>query len=654
MPRVFGYSGDGINGVLGALRRAGGDPAFVQARHEEAAAFMAVGHAKYTGGVGVVLATQGPGGVHLLNGLYDAKLDSQPVVALVGQQQRSALGSDYQQEVDLATLFHDVAPECAEMATSAEQVPMLLDRAFRTALATRSPSVVILPHDVQQLPAPDLDGEHGVMATTPGWRAPRVIPYDEDLRAAADVLNAGARVALLVGQGARAAQEDVVAVTEALGAGITTSLLGKPYVDESLPFVTGTMGHLGTTASADLMGRCDTLLIVGSNDPWSEFYPEPGQARAVQIDLDGRRIGRRYPIEVGLVGDAGETLRALLPLLERRDDRAWRHEVEEAVTRWHGLAAARAGLPTRGINPEGLVRELSDHLPEDAQVSLDVGSVVYWYARHLRLPRGVPAHLSSTLASMGSALPYGIAAKLAHPQRPLVALAGDGAMQMNGISELITAARLWKDWEDPRFVVCVLSNGDLAEVTWEQRETEGEPRYEASQALPSFPYARYAELLGLRGIRIDEPHDVAGAWRRGARGRSPRRDRGHRRSGRAAAPALPGGRGEARIHAPRSGAGRARRRARARVARAPCCAGGSYPLAPRRRFRHGESGYRGCMTNPQDTSTRREDDERQEAGEREQGVRTEDSRDLSSPQLTTDNDEPDEPRTPAGEPPPAP
>ena len=222
--------------------------------------------------------------------------------------------------------------------------------------------------------------------------------------------------------------------------------------------------------------------------------------------------GGDTPIEVGLVADAGETLRALLPLLERRFDDAWRHEVEEAVTRWHGLAAARAELPARGINPEGLVRALSDHLPENAQVSLDVGSVVYWYARHLRLPRDVPAHLSSTLASMGSALPYGIAAKLAHPERPLVALAGDGAMQMNGIAELITAARLWTDWDDPRFVVCVLSNGDLAEVTWEQRETEGEPRYEASQALPPFPYARYAELLGLRGIRIDEPHEVARAW----------------------------------------------------------------------------------------------------------------------------------------------
>ena len=513
VPRVFGYSGDGMNAVLGALRRAGGDPAFVQARHEETAAFMAVGHAKYTGGVGVVLATQGPGAVHLLNGLYDARLDSQPVVALVGQQVRSALGSDYQQEVDLTTLFGDVARECAEMATSAEQVPMLLDRAFRTALATRSPCVVILPHDVQTLPAPALGREHGVMATTPGWRRPRVVPYDDDLRLAAELLTAGERVALLVGQGARGAQDEVVAVAEQLGAGIAMSLLGKPYVDESLPFVTGTMGHLGTTASADLMNGCDTLLIVGSNDPWSEFYPRPGQARAVQIDIDGRRIGRRYPIEVGLVGDAGETLRALLPLLRRRAERSWLGQVEQSVGRWHRIAEERARLATRGLNPEHLIRALSDHLPADAQVSLDVGSVVYWYARHLRLPRGVPAHLSSTLASMGSAVPYGIAAKLAYPHRPLVALAGDGALQMSGLAELITVAHRWRDWADPRFVVCVLDNGDLAEVTWEQRETEGEPRYDASQALPAFPYAGYAELLGLRGLRIDDPADVDDAWK---------------------------------------------------------------------------------------------------------------------------------------------
>jgi pyruvate dehydrogenase (quinone) len=463
--------------------------------------------------VGVVTSTQGPGAVHLLNGLYDAKLDGVPVVALMGQQETTVLGSQYQQEVDLQSLVKDVAAQFSQTATSAEQVPMLLDRAFRTALSTRSPSVLVLPHDVQQLPAPDEKAqEHGVVVTAPSWRPPRVLPLQEDLQAAADVLNAGQRVAMLVGQGARRARTEVVVAAERLGAGVTTSLLGKPYVDESLPFMAGVMGHLGTTASAHLLGTCDTLLVVGSNDPWTEFYPPPGQARAVQIDLDGRHLGNRYPIEVGLTGDAAQTLRALLPLLKTRTDHSWRDEVEQHVREWRDIAATRAATAAQPLNPELVVRELGNRLPANAQVSVDVGSVVYWYARQLQLPEGVPAHLSSTLASMGSALPYGLAAKLARPHRPLVAMIGDGAMQMNGVNELITVADRWRSWADPRFVVLVLNNGDLAEVTWEQRETEGDPRFVDSQRLPSFPYAEYAELLGLKGIRVDDPADLADAW----------------------------------------------------------------------------------------------------------------------------------------------
>nr|WP_269204687.1 thiamine pyrophosphate-requiring protein [Motilibacter deserti] len=510
--RVFGYSGDGINTVLGAMRRADGQPEFVQARHEENAALMAVGHAKYAGGVGVVLSTQGPGAIHLLNGLYDAKLDSVPVVAIVGQQQRSVLGSAYQQGVDLQTLFGD-ATSYVQTVTAAEQAQMVLDRAFRTALATRGPCAVVLPHDVQMLPAPDpMPQEHAVIVSSAEWRRPRVRPHDADLREAAAVLNAGHKVALLVGQGARHASDEVQAVADRLGAGVTTSLLGKPYVDERLPSSAGVMGHLGTSASASVLGSCDTLLIVGSNDPWTEFYPPPGQARAVQIDLDTRNLGNRYPVEVGLPGDAAETLSALLPLLEPRRDSSWRDEVEQAVRSWRSLAEQRAALPAEPLNPELVVRELTPRLPADARVSVDVGSVVYWYARHLTLPPGVPAHLSSTLATMGSALPYGIAAKLDAPHRPLVALAGDGAMQMNGLNELVTVAARWREWSDPRFVVCVLHNGDLAEVTWEQREMEGDPRFAASQRLPSFPFAGYAELLGLRGIRVDSPAQVGPAW----------------------------------------------------------------------------------------------------------------------------------------------
>ncbi|KRB78109.1 thiamine pyrophosphate-binding protein [Nocardioides sp. Root190] len=513
--RIFGYSGDGINTFMGALRRADGDPRFVQARHEENAALMAVGHAKYTGEVGVVTSTQGPGAVHLLNGLYDAKLDHTPVVAIVGQQQRSVLGSEYQQEIDLQSLFKDVAAQFVQTVQTAEQAPMVIDRAFRTALATRSPCVVIVPHDVQELPTPDPAGhEHGVMATAVEWRRPRVVPTAQDLSEAAAVLSSGERVALLVGQGIREAGSEVRAVVERLGAGVTTSLLGKPWWDEALPTSCGVMGHLGTHASGWLMEQCDTLLIVGSNDPWSEYYPKPGQARAVQVDIDGRHLGNRYPVEVGLTGDAAETLAALLPLLPDRSGSSWQAEVEDVVRRSRQLAADRAALPADPINPELAVRSLNAHLPAGAQVAVDVGSVTYWYARHLQLPSGVPAHLSSTLATMGSSVPYGIAAKLAHPDRPVVALSGDGAMQMVGINELVTVSRLWREWADPRFALLVLHNRDLAEVSWEQREMEKEPRFEDSQSLPEFPYAAYAELLGLGGLRVDHPDQLDDAWAR--------------------------------------------------------------------------------------------------------------------------------------------
>jgi pyruvate dehydrogenase (quinone) len=416
------------------------------------------------------------------------------------------------QEVDLLTLVKDVAAQFAQQISTPEQVPMVLDRAFRAALTTRSPVVIIVPQDMQEAPAPDLPQEHGVVVTAPVWRPSRVQPYEEDLHSAAELLNSGERIALLVGQGARQARDEVIAVAERLGAGITTSLLGKPYVDESLSFVVGTMGHLGSTASAQLLGECDTLLIVGSNDPWTEFYPPPGSARAVQIDIDGRKVGNRYPIEVPLVGDAAGTLSALLPLLRRDRDRSWRRQVERSVRQWHSLAERRAHTPADPINPERVVWELNSRLPADAQVAVDVGSCVYWYARQLRLPVGVPAHLSGTLASMGCSVPYGIAAKLYRPDLPLIALTGDGAMQMAGLAELVTVSRMWPQWSDPRFVVCVFHNGDLAEVSWEQRETGGDPVFPDSQDLPAFPYAGYADLLGMKGLRVDDPDELGGAW----------------------------------------------------------------------------------------------------------------------------------------------
>ncbi|QGQ18810.1 thiamine pyrophosphate-requiring protein [Cellulomonas sp. JZ18] len=514
--RVFGYAGDGIDPILAALHRAQDEVELVTARHEEMAAFMATGHAKYGGGVGVALATQGPGAVHLLNGLYDAKLDRTPVVAIVGQVVTTALGSGYLQEVDLPVLLKDVCGQYVQTVMAPEAMTHVLDDAIRTALATSSPTAVIVPHDVQKADLPEPEQSHGVVTTSPAHARARSVPYDDDLDRAAELLAAGERVAVLAGRGAAHATREVLEVVQRLGAGLTTSLPAKPLFDEGLPFHCGVMGHLGTTASADLMARCDTLLIVGSSDPWTEFYPPLGQVRTVQVDVAARNLGAKYPVDVPLAGDAGTTLAALLARLPERsadERRPWRAHVEESVAAWRRIADERVAAPATPLNPQRVLHELSAHLPADAQVAVDVGSVVYWYARFLRLPPGVPAHLSSTLASMGSAMPYGIAAKLLHPDRPVVALSGDGAAQMNGINELVTVAHRWRDWADPRFVLLVLDNGDLAEVSWEQREMEGDPRFPVSQTVPAFPYAQYAELLGLRGIRVDEPGQLADAWR---------------------------------------------------------------------------------------------------------------------------------------------
>ena len=516
--RVFGYSGDGINAFMGALRRAD-DIDFVQARHEEGAAFMAVAAAKYDGGVGVVTSTQGPGAVHLLNGLYDAKLDHVPVLAIIGQQDRSVLGSEYQQEIDLQLLFRDVAGY-VQTVMSAESVRMVLDRAMRIAASTRAPAVVILPHDVQKSEDPGEAHEHGVINTGSGWDRAQVTPDDDDLAAAAELLRSADRPAILLGQGGRGARDGVAELADRLGAGVTTSLLGKPGWDEDHPLGCGVMGHLGTPASGWLMKECDSLLIVGSHDPWTEFYPAPGQARAVQVDLDPSRIGDRYPVEVGLHGDARPTIDALLELVPR-SDKPWRGEVTDNVRRSRDILQQRAAVVADPVNPELVVRRLSDHLPEDAMVAVDVGSVTYWYARHLRLPADVPAHLCSTLACMGAGVPYGLAAKLAAPDRPVVVLSGDGAFQMAGIAELVTVSKRWRDWADPRFVVLVLHNRDLAEVTWEQREMEGEPRFDDSQDLPDFPYAAYAEILGMTGLRVTDPDEIDPAWRQALAARRP-------------------------------------------------------------------------------------------------------------------------------------
>ncbi|MGE0315080.1 MAG: thiamine pyrophosphate-requiring protein [Lautropia sp.] len=511
--RIYGYPGDGINGLMGAFDRIGDDLQFIQTRHEELAAFAACADAKFSGEVGVCMATSGPGAIHLLNGLYDAKADHQPVVAIVGQQARTALGGDYQQEVDLPTLFKDVAHEYVHMATDPAQIRHLVDRAMRIAHDQRTVTCLIVPNDLQEVDAVDEPPRaHGTIHTGIGTTSVSAVPEREGLRNAADVLNAGSRVAILAGAGALGATDELIAVADRLGAGIAKALLGKMAVPDDLPFVTGSIGLLGTQASWRMMERCDTLLMVGSSFPYSEYLPAEGQARGVQIDRDGRKLSLRYPMEVNLVGYAEDTLRALLPMLERKTDRAWRDEIEADVARWWRVLEDRAMNDANPINPQRVFWELSPRLPDDCILTCDSGTAAAWYARDLKARRGMKGSLSGGLATMGPAVPYALAAKTAYPARPVIALLGDGAMQMVGINGLVTIAQHWREWRDPRLVVMVLNNSDLNMVTWEQRIMAGDRRFDTSQSLPRFAYAEYARLLGLHGVRVDDPRRIGAAW----------------------------------------------------------------------------------------------------------------------------------------------
>lgn len=511
--RVYGYPGDGINGIVGAFERVDHQLDFVQVRHEEMAAFMACGHAKFTGEVGVCMATSGPGAIHLLNGLYDANMDHMPVVAIVGQQARAALGGSYQQEVDLISLFKDVAHEYVHMASVPAQIRHLVDRAVRIAKAERTVTCVILPNDLQELDAVETPPRaHGTVHSGIDYTQPRVVPTDRDLKRAADVLNSGKKVAMLVGAGALHATDEVLEVADLLGAGIAKALLGKAAVPDDMPHVTGSIGLLGTKPSDELMMDCDTLLMVGTSFPYSEFLPKEGDARAVQIDIDSRMLGLRYPTEVNLAGDSAATLRALIPHLQGRKDRSWRETVEKGVGDWWELLEARAMDEANPINPQRVFWELSKRLPENCILTSDSGSSANWFARDLKIRRGMMATLSGNLATMGPGVPYAIAAKFAHPARAVIALVGDGAMQMNGNNGLITISKYWRRWADPRLIVLVLHNNDLNQVTWEQRVMAGDPKFECSQNLPDFPYARYAESLGLKGILVDSPNLLGKAW----------------------------------------------------------------------------------------------------------------------------------------------
>lgn len=511
--RLFGYPGDGINGVFGALQRAGGKIEFVQARHEEMAAFMASAYAKFSGNLGVCIATSGPGASHLLTGLYDARLDHQPVLAIAGQQARAALGAHYQQELDLTSLFKDVAGAFVQQPSVAAQVRHVVDRAVRIALSRRTVTAIILPNDLQELEYEPPARKHGTAHSGVGYSAPVVVPQAADLQRAADVLNAGKRVAMLVGAGALNATDEVIAVAERLHAGVAKALLGKAAVPDDLPWVTGSIGLLGTKPTDEMMSSCDTLLMVGSGFPYSEFLPKEGDARGVQIDIDAGMLSLRYPMEVSLVGDSAATLRALLPLLEQKEQPSWRNRIVHANERWQRVLEERASASTGGkVNPQRVVTELSPRLPDNAIITSDSGSCANWYARDLKIRRGMMCSLSGGLASMGAAVPYAIAAKFAHPDRPVIALVGDGAMQMNNMAELITVAKYWKQWANSQWICTVFNNEDLNQVTWEQRVMMGDPKFEASQNIPNVPYHRFAELIGLTGIYVDNAEQLGEAW----------------------------------------------------------------------------------------------------------------------------------------------
>ncbi|NJN17975.1 MAG: thiamine pyrophosphate-requiring protein [Oscillochloris sp.] len=513
--RIYGYPGDGINGIMGALDRAQDKIRFVQTRHEEMAAFMACAHAKFTGEVGVCLATSGPGAIHLLNGLYDARMDHQPVLAIVGQQKTTALGADYQQEVDLISLFKDVARDYVHMATTPAQIRHLIDRGLRIAKAERSVTCIIVPNDVQEMPATESPPrEHGSTFSGIGFAEPRVIPHDEDLRRAADVLNSGKKVAMLVGAGALGAHAELAHVAELLGAGVAKALLGKAALPDNLPYVTGAIGLLGTRPSWDLMMDCDTLFMIGTSFPYAEFLPKEGQARGVQIDIKPRNLSLRYPMEVNLCGDSQETLKALIPLLRHKQDRSWREKIASGVKDWWELMEARAMTSANPINPQRVFWDLSSQLPHNVILTADSGSAANWYARDIKMRQGMMGSLSGNLATMCPGVPYAIAAKFTFPDRPVIAFVGDGAMQMLGNNGLITIGKYWKEWTDPRLIVLVLNNGDLNQVTWEQRVLAGDPKFEDTQNVPRMDYAAYAELQGLRGISVKKPEEVATAWQR--------------------------------------------------------------------------------------------------------------------------------------------
>ncbi|MFE1924995.1 thiamine pyrophosphate-binding protein [Streptomyces asoensis] len=509
--QVFGCPGDGVEGLLAAWGRAADGPRFVRARDEEAAAFEAAGHAVLGGRLGVCVTGSGPGAVRLLDGLYGAEPDGVPVLAIVGRPPRDAT---HRQEADTQALFGDRAPEFVETVTAPEQLPGVLDRAIREAYARRAPAVVVLPGEVQEREGDTPADEFAAVPSDPGPDGRTAVPSEESLRRAAELLDSGDKVAILVGRGAAGARSEVERIAGLLGAGIAKDPLGKDVIGDELPCVTGVIGPLGTRPSYELTRDCDTLLTIGSSFADPDFLPDPGKARGVRIGVDPLPAGTHGPHEVDLVGDAGETLRRLIPMIRGEErGREWPDTVRDNVRHWHDVLERRARLSADPINPEHVARALDPLLPPDVLVVSDPGPVASWYARHVTMRSGMRGALCGTPGSAGGAVPYAIGAKFAHPDRPVIALAGSASMRRNGLAELITAARYQDRWADRRLVVAVWNSGEPEGAAEETHAGDGAPASPPPRQLPDGRYAEFARSLGLTGVRVEDPDAVEAAWR---------------------------------------------------------------------------------------------------------------------------------------------
>ena len=513
--RIFAFPGDGIGEFDGALEKAQRDDAglkYVRPTHEEICSLMATAHAKFTGEVGVCVATSSPGAFHMLNGLYDAQMDNQPVVAIVGQQGLNAFGTFTQQESNLERTMADVAVY-VQTIVSPEQAQAVVDTAFRTAKVRLGPAVIVIPHDVQAMTMPELTPQNWVSRSSAVAPSISIIPSQSEIEKAARIINAGSKVTFIVGHGANGATDEVLQAASICGAGLITALRGKQVIPSDVPHHSQQLGLLGSLPSAHQMSGCDTLVFLGTNYPYSQFLPESGQARAIQIDLKPEQMGLRYPTELNLWGDVKATLTALIPHLDQKTDLSWQNTVAEEMLEWENEMEAQAMLTYKdGVNPRRVYHELNKRLPPNAIVTADAGSTADWYGHHIRLRRGMLGDLSGRLASMLAAMPYATAAKFAYSDRPVICTIGDGAFQMLGMNELITIKKYLQEWENPQLIILILHNNDLTQVSWEMRTEDANPVWSTSQDVQSVDYAGWAEMLGFSGIRVKTDDEVPGAW----------------------------------------------------------------------------------------------------------------------------------------------